>query len=340
MKHCKNQKDKKSIIIVITAVVILSIIGGFYVISGLDKDNEEVSEAYEDVQEEYVVEENEVIESVVEEEQEEEIEGVEEQIWDYISISEQFVGTSSIEQHTVGFGGGTVRAFYNSADGEYLWGYAVIQEYDGNPETIFICDNIRCYRYEDILSYEENIMIVYNSVLKTEDEIEYIDEETIRIRTGDYEAFDTLTEPYEMSGDILNEDEIKISVEQIREWYYSTQDNIANGTYKVGVESDSVKSYGGNLSSTPTKVVIDAGVGGIDYTREYYFSDESSYALYFIFAYNSNGDEYRIYIEPDDTYVIRYIENDTVYEMGDIISDEMETLKDYLYAEGYNCIPA
>ena len=93
---------------------------------------------------------------------------------------------------------------------------------------------------------------------------------------------------------------IEESIEQIRTWYYDTQDRLDSMLYD---------SYGTNLycyfdGPCPAKVVAKSGYNDWNVTREYYYHDQK---LYFVFVYGDSG-EYRFYVK--DGVCIRSISPD------------------------------
>ncbi len=113
----------------------------------------------------------------------------------------------------------------------------------------------------------------------------------------------------------LGQDEdIDISVEQIRIWYYDTQDRLDSLLYA---------SYDTNLDcyfdgGCPAKVVAKSGYNGWNVSREYYYHDQE---LYFVFVYGDIG-EYRFYVK--NGVLIRSISPDgNITDMGNEVSQDV-----------------
>lgn len=95
-------------------------------------------------------------------------------------------------------------------------------------------------------------------------------------------------------------EDLDANIEQIRTWYYDTQNRLDSLLYA---------SYDPNLDcyfdgAYPVKVVAKKGYNDWNVTREYYYHDQK---LYFIFVYGDIG-EYRFYVK--DGVLIRSISPD------------------------------
>ncbi|MDD3416616.1 MAG: zinc-ribbon domain-containing protein [Lachnospiraceae bacterium] len=124
--------------------------------------------------------------------------------------------------------------------------------------------------------------------------------------------------------------DIGAEVEQIREWYYDTQNNIDRLLY-AGYPDDIHCYFDG---AYPGKVIVPAGYSDFNYVREYYYHDQK---LYFVFAYNSSGDEHRIYVK--DGNVIRHINGDSTVDRGYGMSQKMLDMQEWAINESDELFP-
>ena len=124
--------------------------------------------------------------------------------------------------------------------------------------------------------------------------------------------------------------DIDAEVEQIRDWYYDTQNNIDNLLYSG--YPDNIDCYFDG--AYPAKVIVPAGYNNSNYTREYFYHDQK---LYFVFAYNSSGDEHRIYVK--DGNVIRHINGETTVDRGYGMSPEMLSMQELVLSESNELFP-
>ena len=100
---------------------------------------------------------------------------------------------------------------------------------------------------------------------------------------------------------------VETEVEQIREWFYDTQNNMKNYEQQT---SDNAGFY--YWDGVLIKITVKEGTDGWNYAREYYFHDNS---LCFAFIF-SGSEEHRLYFKEDQ--LIRYIDEDKIiYDYGD-----------------------
>ena len=117
---------------------------------------------------------------------------------------------------------------------------------------------------------------------------------------------------------------IDANVEQIRTWYYDTQerlDSLLYASYDTNLECYFDGAY-------PAKVVAKSGYNNWNVTREYYYHDQK---LYFVFVHGDIG-EYRFYIK--DGVIIRSIDAEGIsVDAGYGASPEIWDISDKFFEE-------
>lgn len=168
------------------------------------------------------------------------------------------------------------------------WDYSHIISYDGTTVE---------------LSYGEEYGVV---------KLIYIDENTVSYRGKKYTR-------YKEDSQTLENINVESEVATIRDYYYTTQNNLGNYMLE---EHPSLTMY--HEAGFPVKIFAKSGYNDWDYTREYFYHDEE---LYFAFVYNNN-EQHRLYFK--DGIMIRYIdENGNTYDYGslDAYSDWADKVK-------------
>ena len=140
----------------------------------------------------------------------------------------------------------------------------------------------------------------------------YIDENTVSYRGKKYTR-------YKEDSQTLENVDVESEVATIRDYYYTTQNNLGNYMLE---EHQNLTMY--HEAGYPVKIFVKSGYNDWDYTREYFYHDQE---LYFAFVYNNN-EQHRLYFK--DGIMIRYIdENGNTYDYGslDAYSDWADKVK-------------
>lgn len=113
-------------------------------------------------------------------------------------------------------------------------------------------------------------------------------------------------------------EDVEYEVKIIKEWYYSTRDNIKNKYFEIRNFEGSVKAY--FEESNLVMIEVPTGYNGIAYSRLYYYHDGK---LYFAFVFDKTI-ENRLYFKGN--LLIRYIDE------SNVVHDDNYGLKDcFLY---------
>ena len=181
----------------------------------------------------------------------------------------------------------------------------------------------------------------YNSVLDSFTyELELTENDQYESLENAYEALDNgatgseiIAEAEENSISDSNTADITADIDQIREWYNETQNNL--DTYMQGGEyadgfSEVIDSY--YAEGFPIKMIVNKGQNGWNKTRWYFYHDKK---LYFAFVFDGK-DEERYYFKNDE--MIRYIDNlKNTYDLES--ATEFQDKADKVLEEAYIIYP-
>lgn len=121
--------------------------------------------------------------------------------------------------------------------------------------------------------------------------------------------------------------DVESEVATIRDYYYTTQNNLGNYMLE---EHQNLTMY--HEAGYPVKIFIKSGYNDWDYTREYFYHDQE---LYFAFVYNNN-EQHRLYFK--DGIMIRYIdENGNTFDYGNL--NEFYSWEYMTLYDSYNIYP-
>lgn len=241
-------------------------------------------------------------------------------------------GENRFESFNSGMGA-TYITYYslNAGKAEVLYDFYAYEDFDseGRPLGMAECsvNGVRVSEEEYNKELEKakaeidsklNITIDYNQAFE-------INEENIEVYIAPTHSGGT-----DVVTDVPDEEtDVETSVEQIRKWYYDTQENQDNLLY-TSCDTNLECYFDGEY---PAKIVAKSGYNNWDAAREYYYHDQK---LYFIFVYGDIG-EYRFYVE--DGMIIRSIAPDgTVVDMGGTVSDDVREVGNKVFDEG-NSLP-
>lgn len=113
-------------------------------------------------------------------------------------------------------------------------------------------------------------------------------------------------------------EDVEYEVKIIKEWYYSTRDNIKNSYWEIRNFEGLVKAY--FEESSVVMIEVPTGYNGIAYSRLYYYHDGK---LYFAFVFDKTI-ENRLYFKGN--LLIRYIDE------SNVVHDDNYGIKDcFLY---------
>lgn len=235
--------------------------------------------------------------------------------WYEIDIMGERTGSyveCTLEQH------GYVFAEYQPYDSTSYRGGFAISAHDGG--------------WYDIISQEEKKLVYQsnsNDIMNETYTVELLEDGHMKITYDSDIHTETLYEKDNVnsdnsSGNAVGTVDVEAEVEQIRTWYYDTQNRLDSLLYAMYAPNLEGYFEGGY----PVKMVAKSGYNGWNVTREYYYHDQK---LYFIFAYGESG-EYRIYVKGG--VVIRTIAPDgTITDMGDDMPADVKEVVDKVLEE-------